>query len=125
LSFLTLLDLLDLSWLTNIHISHDPSWLTISSKLPSDIPKFDGNLKEDPYTHIMIYHLWCSSNSLMDDSLRLNIFYRSLNGSAAKWYIELKYGSFKSINDLETTFLTHYQFPIMYDIGTDLLTSLH
>jgi hypothetical protein len=101
------------------------SWPTIPSKLPSDIPKFDGNLGEDPSTHIMTYHLWCSSNSLMDDSVRLHLFQRSLTRAVTKWYIELKGGSFKRFNDLEMAFLTHYQFPIWYEIGTELLTSLH
>jgi hypothetical protein len=83
------------------------------------------SLGEDPSTHIMTYHLWCSSNSLMDDSVRLCLFQRSLTGAATKWYIELKGGSFKIFNDLEMEFLTHYQFPIQYEIGTKLLTSLH
>jgi hypothetical protein len=67
------------------------------SKLPSDIPKFDGNPGEDPSTHIMTYHLWCSSNSLMDDSVRLHLFQRSLTGAVTtKWYIELKRWFFKA-----------------------------
>jgi hypothetical protein len=44
--------------------------------------------------------------------------------SATKWYIELKGGSFKSFNDLEMAFLMHYQLPIRYEIGNELLTSL-
>jgi hypothetical protein len=84
----------------------------MSAKLPSDIPKFDENLGEYPSTDIMVYHLWCSSNSLMDDSVRLRIFQISLTGAVAKWYIELKGGSFKSFNRSAMEFLTHYQFPI-------------
>jgi hypothetical protein len=31
---------------------------------------------------IIMYHLWCSSNSLMDDSVRLHIFQISMDISA-------------------------------------------
>jgi len=96
----------------------------IASKIPSDILKFDGKLGEYPSTHIMAYHLWCSSNSLMDDSVRLHIFQRSPNKATAKWNIELKGSYFISFNELTISFLTHYQFPIQYETRIDLLTSL-
>jgi hypothetical protein len=60
----------------------------------------------------------------MDDSVRLGIFQRSLTRSATKWYIELQGASFKIFNDLEMTFITHYQLPIGYAIGIELLMSL-
>jgi hypothetical protein len=69
--FLEMVDLPDQSRLTNDPISHNPLWPTILGKLLSYISKFDGNLGEDPSTHIITYHLWCSSNSLMDDNVRL------------------------------------------------------
>jgi hypothetical protein len=87
--FLATLDLPDLSRILNDPIRHSPQWPAIPAKLPSDIPKFDGKPGEDPNNHVMTFHLWCSSNSLMDDSIRLHIFQRTLTGSAAKWYIEL------------------------------------
>jgi hypothetical protein len=40
------------------------------------------------------------------------------------WYIELEGASLKCFNDLVMEFLTHLQFPIQYDIGTWLWTSL-
>jgi hypothetical protein len=40
LPFLTKLDLLDMSHLTNDPILHAPFWPTIPAKLPSNIPKF-------------------------------------------------------------------------------------
>ena len=43
---------------------------------------------------------------------------------AAKWYIELPQHSFVDFGSLETMFLTHFQLPIHYETGTDLLTSL-
>jgi hypothetical protein len=79
---------------------------------------------EDPNNHVMTFHLWCSSNSLMDDSIRLRLFQRTLTGSAAKWYIELPRASFHDFNSLAMSFLTHFQLPIRYETGTELLTSL-
>jgi hypothetical protein len=52
--------------------------LVIPTKLPSYMKKFDGNIGEDPSMHIMTYHLWCSSNYLMDDGVRLHSFQTSL-----------------------------------------------
>ena len=80
----------------------------IPHKLPSDIPKFNGNPGEDPLTHVMNYHLWCSSNSLNDDSVRLRLFQRTLTGLTAKWYIELPIASFDNFTALATIFLTHF-----------------
>jgi len=74
---LSLLDTLDLSYLsilTNDPILHSPFWSVILAKLPFDIPKFDGKLGEDPNNHIMTFHMCCSSNSLMDDSICLRLF---------------------------------------------------
>jgi hypothetical protein len=71
LPFLATLDLPNLSRILNDHILHSPYWPVIPAKLSSDIPKFDGQSGEDPNNHVMTFHLWCSSNSLMDDSIRL------------------------------------------------------
>jgi hypothetical protein len=125
LPFLATLDLPDLSWLTNDPISHSLVWPVIPTKLPSDNPKFEGNLGEDPNNHVMTFHFWCSSNSFMDDSIRLHLFQRTLISLAAKWYIELPHASFHDFNSLSMSFLMHFQLPIRYKIGTELLTSLH
>ena len=69
LPFLATLDLPDLSKLINDPIQHIPSWPPITVKLPSDIPKFNGKQGDDMKNHVMTFHLWCSSNSLMDDSV--------------------------------------------------------
>jgi hypothetical protein len=124
LPFLATLDLPYLSWLTNDPILHFLFWPVILAKLPSDIPKFDNKPGEDPNNHVMTFHLWCSSNSLMDDSIRLHLFQCTLMGSATKWYIELQCGSFQDFNSLPMDFLTHFQLPIHYEMGTELLTSL-
>ena len=60
----------------------------------------------------------------MNDSVRLQLFQRTLTGTATKWYIELPQHSFVDFGSLETMFLTHFQLPIHYEMGTDLLTSL-
>jgi hypothetical protein len=59
----------------------------------------------------------------MDDSIRLRLFQRTLTGAAAKWYIELPRGFFSDFNTLAMDFLTHYQLPIRYNTGTEILTS--
>jgi hypothetical protein len=123
LPFLATLDLPDLSRILNDLIRHSPQWPAILSKLPSDIPKFDGKVGEDPKNHVMTFHLWCSSNSLMDDSIRLHLFQRTLTGSAAKWYIELPRGFFTNFKTLAMAFLTHYKLPICYETWTEILSS--
>jgi len=115
------LELQDLNRLITDPISYAPWWLAIPHKLPSDIPKFNGNPGEDPSNHVMTFHLWCSSNTLNDDMIRLHHFQRMLIGLAAKWYIEFPRASFDNFSTLATTFLTHFQLPITYEIGMDLL----
>ena len=73
----------------------------------------------------MTFRLWCLSNSLMDDSIRLILFEHNLTGTAAKWYIKLPRHSFVDFSAFTIVFLTHFQLPICYKTGTDLLTSLH
>ena len=73
--------------------------------------------------HVMTYHLWCSSKSLNDDSIQLRLFQRMLTGTIAKWYIELPRALFHYFSTLATTFLTHFQFPIKYETGTELLAN--
>ena len=87
--FLSSLDLSELVKLNNNPIRHDPWWPPIPAKFPSDIPKFEGNPRENSSTHITTYHLWCSTNSLVDDSINLFLFKGTLIEDAAKWYIEL------------------------------------
>ena len=113
-----------MSKLINDPIRHNPSWLPILVKLPSDIPKFDGKQGDDPKNHVMTFHLWCSSNSLMDDSFRLRLFQQTLIDTAMKWYIELPQHSFVDFGSSVIVFLTHFQLPICYEMGIDLLTPL-
>ena len=78
LPFLAMLNLPDLSTLMNDPLSHDLAWSAIPNKLPSDIPKFEGKVGEDPSEHVTTFHLWCSSNSLHDNSICLRIFQHTL-----------------------------------------------
>jgi len=117
------LELPDLNRLTNDPINYAPWWPVIPNKLTSDIPKFNGNPGEDLSTHVMNYYLWWSSNSLNDDSVQLRLFQRTLTGLAAKWYIELPRAYFENFTALATVFLTHFQLPIRYETGTELLTN--
>ena len=89
LPFIAILDLPNLTRLTNDPIFYYPYWLPMPHKFRIDIPKFEGKSGEDPSNHVMTYHLWCASNSIVDDSIRLCLFQRTLIGLAAKWYIEL------------------------------------
>lgn len=108
LPFLAMLELLDVSKLTNDPILHNPYWPPVPTKIPSDCPKIEGKPGEDPQTHVMTYHLWCSSNSWVDDSLRLHLFQQTLTRAAAKWYIQLSRGVFQDFNSLAMAFLTHF-----------------
>ena len=42
---------------------------------------------------------------------------------ATKWYIELPRGAFTLFDDLVMTFLNHFQLPVRYDVGTELLST--
>jgi hypothetical protein len=78
LPFLAMLNLPDLSNLMNNLVNHDPTWPPVPTKIPSDIPKFEGKNGEDPGEHVTTFHFWCSSNSLNHDSIRLRLFQHTL-----------------------------------------------
>jgi hypothetical protein len=65
--YLASLNIPDLTKLTNDPILHDPTWPSMPTKLPSDIPKFEGKEGDDLANHIMTFHLWFSSKDIMDD----------------------------------------------------------
>jgi hypothetical protein len=123
LPFLATLHLPDLTRLLNDPICHDPRWPPMPTNLPSDIPKFEAKPNEDPGDHVTTFHLWCSSNSLKDDSVQLRLFQRTLIGSAAKWYIELDCSRYSFFGELAMAFLNHFQLPVRYDAGTELLAN--
>jgi hypothetical protein len=123
LPFLVTLHFPNLARLLNDPICHDPRWPPMPTKLPSDIPKFEAKPNEDPGDHVTTFHLWCSSNSLKDDSVQLQLFQRTLIGSASKWYIELDRSRYFSFGKLAMAFLKHFQLPVRYDVGTKLLAN--
>jgi hypothetical protein len=71
ISFLAMLNLPYLSKLMNDLVSHNRTWPPLPTKIPSDIPKFEGKNGENPGDHVTTFHLLCSSNSLNHDSIRL------------------------------------------------------
>ena len=121
--YLASLNILDLTKLTNDPILHDATWPAMPTKLPSDIPKFEGKTGDDPANHVMTFHLWCSFNSIIDDSVRLRLFQRTLTDPSAKWYVEEKSGSHTTFESLAKAFLTFFQLPIRHDNGLELLSN--
>jgi hypothetical protein len=120
--YLASLNIPDLTKLTNDPILHDPTWPTMPTKLPLDIPKFEGKVGDYLTSHIMTFHLWCSSNNIMDDSVRLRLFQHTLTGPSTKWYVEEKYGSHVTFESLVKAFLTFFQLPIHHDNGIEILS---
>jgi hypothetical protein len=122
--FLAMLNMPDLSKLMNDPVSHDPSWPPVPTKLPSCIPNFEGKNGKDLGDHVTTFHLWCSSNSLNHDSIRLRLFQCTLIGVASQWYIELPRGTYGSFHQLFLAFLNHFQLPIRYDAGLEMFSTL-
>ena len=52
LPYMAALSLPNFNQLINDPIRHDVGWPTMPTKLPSDIPKFEGLPGEDPTNHI-------------------------------------------------------------------------
>jgi hypothetical protein len=124
LPFLATLNLPELSKLMNDPVCHDITWPPIPTKLPSDILKFEGKNGEDPGDHVTTFHLWCSSNSLNDDSIWLRLFQRILTGVVAKWYIELPRGAYETFSHMVLVFLNHFQLSVHYDVDLELFSTL-
>ena len=69
--------------------------------------------------------MWCSSNSITDDSICLRLFQRTLTGEASKWYVDQASSSHTTFATLARSFLSYFQLPLRYDTGIELLTSFH
>lgn len=91
------------------------------TELLLDIPKFEG--KEDPSNHVTTFHLWCSSNSIIEDFMIHSLFQRTLTGIVAKWYTELPLGAHTTFAPIATVFLTFFQLPIRHDTGVEVITT--
>jgi hypothetical protein len=125
LPFLAMINLPDLSKLMNEPVCHDPTWPPIQTNIPLKILKLEGKNGEDPGDHITTFHLWCSSNSLNENSIRLRLFQHTLIGVTRKWYIELSRGEYGTFNHMVLVFLNHFQLSVRYDVGLELLSTLH
>jgi hypothetical protein len=129
--YLASLNIPDSTKLMNDPILHDATWPNMPTKLPSDIPKFEGKPGEDLTNHVMTFHLWCSSNNIMDDSIHLRLFQRTLTGTSTKWYVDEKSGSHVTFESLAKAFFSFFQLPVRHDIGLEILsefkqaTSIH
>jgi hypothetical protein len=121
--FLASLNIPDLRKITNDPILHDHTWPAMLTKLPLDIPKFEGKAGDDPTNHVMTFYLWCSSNNIMDDSIRLRLFQRTLTGTSAKWYVDEKLGSHATFESLAKAFFTIFQLPICHENGIEILSN--
>jgi hypothetical protein len=119
--YLDSLNILDLSKLTNHPILHDPTWPAMPTKLPLYIPKFEGKAGDDPTKHVMTFHLWFSSNRIMDESFGLRLFQNTLTSPSSKWYVDEKSGSHVTFESLAKAFLTFFKLPIFHDNGLELL----
>jgi hypothetical protein len=106
----------------NDPVHHDLSWPPVPTKLPSYILKFEGNTGEDLGVHITTFHLWCSSNSLNDDSIHLRLFQCTLTTVVTKWYIELPGEHIEPLIRLVLVFLNHFQLSVHYDVNIELLS---
>jgi hypothetical protein len=119
------INLMDLTRLTNGPKNHQARWLVILTVLSSNIPKIDGKPREDLSTHIVTFHLQCSSNNLNDDSINLRFFQCTLTRTIVKWYVELPCSTFSNFPTLAMVFLTHFQLPIHYETRTKFLSTIH
>jgi hypothetical protein len=59
----------------------------------------------------------------MDDSIKLQLFQRTLIGPLVKWYVDEKSGSYETFDPLAKEFLTFFQLPIHHDNGIELLSN--
>ena len=89
----------------------------------SDIPKFEGLAGEDPTNHVQSFHMWCSPNSITNDSIRIRLFQRTLTGEASKWYVDQTASSHTTFATIAQALLSYFQLPLRYDTGTELLNS--
>lgn len=64
LPYMVILSLPNLNRLINDPLHHNPNWLPMPTKFPSNIPNFEVNSREDPTNHVCLFHMWCSSNSI-------------------------------------------------------------
>lgn len=66
--------------------------------------------------------LWCSSNSITNDTIRLQLSKLTLIGPGVKWYINQPSAPHGRFSLLAIDFLTFFQLLVHHDSGLELLT---
>jgi len=112
LHFIATLDIPSLYKLKNYPINHNLHWPPIPYKIPTDIPKFEGKQGDDSAMHVTTYNLWCVSNSMVDDNIRLILFPNTLTGNYYKWYIQIPPTLVKTFSAVTMELLKHFQLLI-------------
>ena len=90
--------------------------------LPSNIHEFEGKQGHDLANHIMEFHLWCSSNSIVANSVRLHLLQRTLTSATTKWSVNISRASHTSFEMIATSFITYFQLLIIHDLVLEMLT---
>jgi hypothetical protein len=70
----------------------------------------------------MSFHLWCSSNRIMEDSIHLQLFQRTLTSTTTKWYVDKNSGAHSIFESLAKSFLSFFQLPIHHDTRSKILS---
>ena len=89
----------------------------MSFKIPFEIPRFEGKEGEDPWNHIMSFHIWLSSYNIVDDSISFLMFHITLIGVIAEWYIDRPNGKHPNFMTLASNFLQLLWFLFHYNEG--------
>ena len=76
--------------------------------LALNFPKFEGKQAKDPGNHVMTFHLWCLSNNIIDDTIRLRLFHHTLTVVVVKWYVEQAYATHGTFWALTTVLLAYF-----------------
>ena len=95
--------------LINDPIAHDLAWCAMPTKLHSDIPKFKGQVGEYLDNCIMYFHIWCSSNSIIEDSVWLASFNEPLQDPL---FVNEPIVTYDTFEGIAKAFLLFFQIPI-------------
>ena len=121
LSFMSNLNVLYMTKITNNPIFHDSIQPTMPTNIPSKVPKFDGKASEDLCNHIIYFHMQCSYNNITDDYTQSCLFKCTLTRVANKWHIDKPTNVHTTFSSLTYVSLTFFQLLVHYDEGLDIL----
>ncbi|GJR12380.1 reverse transcriptase domain-containing protein [Tanacetum coccineum] len=80
--------------------------------------QFDGRIKTDPHKHIHEFLGVCDMfkyGETENEAVRLMMFPLSLTGEAKTWLDELNEGTIESWDELQTTFISRFFPPVLFD----------